>query len=326
MTALRVGLLGCGVVGTAVARNLVDRADELSSRVGAPVALARVAVRDVAKPRAVALPHGLMTNNALCVATDMGVDVVIEVIGGLNPARELVTSALRVGKHVVTANKQLVARHGDELQRVAAENGVSLHFEASVCGAIPIVRVLRAGLAGDRVLTFDGIVNGTTNYVLSAMAARGCTLDEAVREAQAAGYAEAAPDDDLSGRDAAAKAALLARLSFGVPVSLDDVRYEGIDHVTPELVAEAAASGAKLKLVASGKVSGQTADVSVRVRALDPAHALFDVDGVDNAVVVTTECAGRLMLKGAGAGGDPTASAVLGDLLTALRRVVDDAA
>lgn len=324
MSGLRVGLLGCGVVGSAVAKNLVERAGELSGRVGRPVALARVAVRDVGKKRQVALPPGLLTTNAHCVATDVGVDVVVEVIGGVDPARELIDSALRAGKHVVTANKQLLAWHGNELHAVARANGVGLHYEASICGAVPVVRVLRESLAGDRVRRVEAIVNGTTNYVLTAMKRRGCSLVDAVREAQAAGYAEAWPDDDLSGADAAAKALLLARLAFNAELSLADVRYEGIRHVTPDLVEEATAGGRTLKLVAEIERAGDSVDVAVGLRALEEDHELAAVGGVDNAVLVTTACAGKLLLRGAGAGGAPTASAVLGDLLEALERVVDD--
>jgi homoserine dehydrogenase len=315
---LSVGLLGCGVVGSAVAR----RVDDLTASVGTPVSLARVAVRDVAKPRRVTLPDGALTGNALCVATDLGVDVVVEAIGGTEPARTLVRAALESGKHVVTANKQLLAAHGDELDAVAAANGVTLHSEAAVCGAVPIVRVLRRSLAGDRVRRIDGIVNGTTNYVLSTMAARGCSLADAVAEAQRLGYAEADPADDLSGRDAAAKAVLLARLAFGVPVSLYDVTYDGIEAVTP---ADVRGADGALKLVASVARTGDGVSVEVGLKALGRNDLLAGVDGVDNAVVVDTECAGRLFLRGPGAGGESTATAVLGDLVSALRRIRDDA-
>jgi homoserine dehydrogenase len=320
VTRLNVGLLGCGVVGSAVARRLVT--GDLGTRVGTPVALARVAVRDVAKPRAVTLPDGALTGNAHCVATDLGVDVVVEAIGGTSPARELVRAALESGKHVVTANKQLLAAYGDELDAVAAANGVSLHSEASVCGAVPIVRVLRRSLAGDRVRRIDGIVNGTTNYVLSTMAERGCTLAEAVADAQRLGYAESDPADDLTGRDAAAKAVLLARLAFGVPVSLGDVTYEGIEGVTRDDVCDA---DGVLKLVASVARTDGGVRIEVGPKVLGRNDLLAGVDGVDNAVVVDTECAGRLFLRGPGAGGESTATAVLGDLVTALRRLKDDA-
>jgi homoserine dehydrogenase len=322
MTEVRVGLLGCGTVGGAVARRLLGH--DLSARAGARVSLGRVAVRDAGKARPVTLPYGVLTTNARCVATDLGVDVVVEATSAdVATSYDLVAGALAAGKPVVTANKQLLAAHGPLLDAIAAVNGVELRYEASVCGAVPIVRVLRQSLAGDRVRRVEGILNGTTNYVLSALA-RGASFGAAVAEAQRLGYAEADPSDDLSGRDAAAKAVLLARAAFGVPVSSADVAREGVGEGTEALVRSALRDGGVVRSVATIEPRDGGLHVSVAPAVLAPDHPLAAVDGVENAVVVDTECAGQLVLTGRGAGGDATASAVLGDLVSAVRRLVED--
>ena len=324
---LRVALLGCGVVGTQVARLLTEQADDLASRVGAPLELVGIAVRDASAPRDAAVDRSLLTEDATSLVERA--DIVVEVMGGTEPARSLLLRAIEAGAAVVTANKALLAEDGPTLYKAADAAGVDIYFEAAVAGAIPIVRPVRESLAGDRVRRVLGIVNGTTNYVLDQMASTGRGLDEAVREAQDLGYAEADPTADVEGYDAAAKAAILASLAFHTRVSLDDVAREGILAVTADDVAWAAQTGHVIKLLAiaerrDGDATGAEAGVSVRVHpALVPtSHPLANVRGSFNAVFVEAESAGELMFYGRGAGGAPTASAVLGDVVSAARHRV----
>ncbi len=324
---LRVALLGCGVVGTQVARLLTEQADDLASRVGAPLELVGIAVRDASAPRDAAVDRSLLTEDAASLVERA--DIVVEVMGGTEPARSLLLRAIEAGAAVVTANKALLAEDGPTLYKAADAAGVDIYFEAAVAGAIPIVRPVRESLAGDRVRRVLGIVNGTTNYVLDQMATTGRGLDEAVREAQDLGYAEADPTADVEGYDAAAKAASLASLAFHTRVALDDVAREGILAVTADDVAWAAQTGHVIKLLAiaerrDGDATGAEAGVSVRVHpALVPtSHPLANVRGSFNAVFVEAESAGELMFYGRGAGGAPTASAVLGDVVSAARHRV----
>ena len=324
---LRVALLGCGVVGTQVARLLTEQADDLASRDGAPLELVGIAVRDASAPRDAAVDRSLLTEDATSLVERA--DIVVEVMGGTEPARSLLLRAIEAGAAVVTANKALLAEDGPTLYKAADAAGVDIYFEAAVAGAIPIVRPVRESLAGDRVRRVLGIVNGTTNYVLDQMASTGRGLDEAVREAQDLGYAEADPTADVEGYDAAAKAAILASLAFHTRVSLDDVAREGILAVTADDVAWAAQTGHVIKLLAiaerrDGDATGAEAGVSVRVHpALVPtSHPLANVRGSFNAVFVEAESAGELMFYGRGAGGAPTASAVLGDVVSAARHRV----
>ncbi|PTU54619.1 homoserine dehydrogenase [Sphaerisporangium cinnabarinum] len=322
---LRVALLGCGVVGTQVARLLTEQADDLASRVGAPLELVGIAVRDASAPRDAAVDRSLLTEDAAALVERA--DIVVEVMGGTEPARSLLLRAIEAGAAVVTANKALLAEDGPTLYKAADAAGVDIYFEAAVAGAIPIVRPVRESLAGDRVRRVLGIVNGTTNYVLDQMASTGRGLDEAVREAQDLGYAEADPTADVEGYDAAAKAAILASLAFHTRVSLDDVAREGILAITADDVAWAAQTGHVIKLLAIAErrdATGAEAGVSVRVHpALVPtSHPLANVRGSFNAVFVEAESAGELMFYGRGAGGAPTASAVLGDVVSAARHRV----
>jgi len=324
---LRVALLGCGVVGTQVARLLTEQSDDLASRVGARLELVGIAVRDAAAPRAASVDRSLLTEDAEGLVARA--DIVVEVMGGTEPARSLLLRAIDAGAAVVTANKALLAEDGPTLYKAADAAGVDIYFEAAVAGAIPIVRPVRESLAGDRVRRVLGIVNGTTNYVLDQMATTGMDLEEAVKEAQDLGYAEADPTADVEGYDAAAKAAILASLAFHTRVSLDDVAREGIMSVTADDVAWAAQTGHVIKLLAiaerrDGTAAGAPAGVSVRVHpALVPtSHPLANVRGSFNAVFVEAESAGELMFYGRGAGGAPTASAVLGDVVSAARHRV----
>jgi len=321
---LRVALLGCGTVGSAVLRLLDEQAGDITARVGRPVEVAGVAVR---RPdRHPGVPAELLTIDAHALVTRDDVDLVVEVIGGIDPARELMLAAFAAGKSVVSANKALLADDGVALHAAAAEAGVDLYYEAAVAGAIPLLRPLRESLAGDQLTRVVGIVNGTTNYILSRMAETGAGFAEALAEATELGYAEADPTADVDGFDAAAKAAILASLAFHTPVTAADVHREGIAAVSATDVARAAEIGCTVKLLAiCEKVEGeQGASVAVRVHpAMIPtSHPLASVGGAFNAVFVEAEAAGQLMFYGQGAGGEPTASAVLGDLVAVARNRV----
>ncbi|WP_425470525.1 homoserine dehydrogenase [Saccharothrix australiensis] len=313
---VRVALLGHGTVGSAVVRLLTGRAAGLRDRIGAPVDLVGIAVLEPAR-HAGPWRHLLTTDAAALVDAD--VDVVVELIGGVEPARELVLSALRSGKSVVTANKALVARHGLELRAAAESSGAALRYEGAVAGAVPVLRPLRESLAGDRITRVSGIVNGTCNFVLTTMTRTGGCYRDALAEAVRLGYAEADPTADIEGHDAAAKAALLAFAAFGAVVDPGEVRRTGIAEVTAEDIAAAQASGRVVKPIAvCERVDGQV-NVAVHPAMVRADHPLAVVDGVLNAVLVEAEAAGELLFRGAGAGGDATASAVLGDLVSVAR-------
>lgn len=315
---VRVALLGCGTVGSAVARRLQDRAERYADLLGRPLELVGVAVRDSSRPREGVDPALLTTDAASLVGQ---ADVVVEVMGGIEPARSLIEQALRGGAQVVTANKQLVAQHGEQLHAVADEHEVGLDYEAAVMAAVPVLAVLRESLAGDEVVSVRGVVNGSTNYVLDLVAREGVPFAEAVRQAGELGYLEADPTEDLEGLDAAAKAVILARTAFGARVSLDDVDRVGITGLTDHDFARAAQEASVIKLVASARPTGGGVSVSVRPEALPARDPLAAVRGGTNIVVIQAVSAGELRLQGAGAGGDETASAVLGDVVRAARRV-----
>jgi homoserine dehydrogenase len=323
---LRVAVLGGGSVGSQVTALLLEHADELAARAGAGLEVIGVAVRDLDAPRDTDIPRELLTTDA--DALIVGADIVVELIGGLEPARTLILKALHSGADVITANKALLAHHGAELFEEAAQVGAQLYYEAAVAGAIPIIRPLRDSLAGDRVQRILGIVNGTTNFILDRMEATGDNFDDALAEATRLGYAEADPTADIEGYDAAQKAALLASLAFHTRVPLDAVHREGITAITAEQVIAARKAGYVVKLLAICErvlnADGGIDGVSARVHpALVPlTHPLAAVRGANNAVFVEAEAAGSLMFYGAGAGGLETASAVLGDVVSAARRHV----
>ncbi|WP_148614790.1 homoserine dehydrogenase [Nocardioides rubriscoriae] len=328
---LKVAVLGCGVVGSQVVRLLDEQAGDLAARVGRPVQLAGVAVRRIDAPRDVLLPEGLLTTDAAALVARDDVDLVVEVIGGIEPARTLILSALEHGKSVVTANKALLAEDGPTLFEAAEKAGRDLYYEAAVAGAIPILRPLRESLAGDRVTRVLGIVNGTTNFILDKMDTQGSGFTEALEEAQDLGYAEADPTADVEGFDAAAKAAILASLAFHTRVTASDVHREGISEVSAADIASAKDMGCVVKLLAicelrttEGTDGGAEEAVAVRVHpAMIPrSHPLASVREAYNAVFVESEAAGQLMFYGPGAGGAPTASAVMGDLVTVARNLV----
>ncbi|MFI7616799.1 homoserine dehydrogenase [Nonomuraea terrae] len=317
MKPLRVALLGCGVVGTQVIRLMHEQSADLAARVGAPLELAGVAVRRLGRKRDVEVDPALFTTDAESLVTRDDVDIVIEVIGGIEPARSLIVSALSRGKSVVTANKALLAEDGATLHEAARAGNGDLYFEASVAGAIPLLRPLRESLAGDRVTRVLGIVNGTTNYILDKMDSTGASFLDALEEAQTLGYAEADPTADVEGFDAAAKAAILAGLAFHSRVTAEQVHREGITDITATDVASAKAMGYVIKLLAicARSDDGRTFGVRVHPAMIPRTHPLAGVREAYNAVFVEAESAGQLMFYGKGAGGAPTASAVLGDLV-----------
>jgi homoserine dehydrogenase len=333
---LQVGLLGCGNVGGALVHLLVHDGDRIGARTGLRLELRTVAVRSLSRERSAPVPPGALTVDAQAVVYDPNVDIVVEVMGGIEPARTLILAALKTGKPVVTANKELLANCGAELFEAASTAGVDLLFESSVAGAIPLIRPLRESLAGERIRRIMGIVNGTTNFILSRMSESSTSYHDALAEAQSLGYAERDPTADVEGFDAAAKAAILANVAFGARVVAGDVYREGISAITEEDIAVARQLGYTVKLLAIVEHAGPlgfpigagesaapgsagTESVAVRVHpAMVPlTHPLAAVRDSFNAVFVEGDAVGELMFLGRGAGGMPTAGAVLGDLLDA---------
>jgi homoserine dehydrogenase len=321
---IQIGMLGCGVVGGQVAALLEKNNAELSTRAGAKLILKKIAVRDVKAAREGVNP-ALLTTDAQSVINDPEIDIIIEVMGGIDPAREIILAAINNGKSVVTANKALLATHGADLFTAADNKGVDLYYEAAVAGAIPIIRPMRESLVGDQITRVMGIVNGTTNYILTKMDEEGRAFDEVLKEAQNLGYAESDPTADIEGFDAASKAAIIAGLAFHSRVSVDDVYREGISSITADDVAVAKTMNHVIKLLAIAEL---TADdrISVRVHPtlIPRSHPLAAVRDAFNAVFVEAKSAGQLMFYGRGAGGAPTASAVLGDVVAVARHRISN--
>jgi homoserine dehydrogenase len=321
----QVGMLGCGTVGAAVIRLLHDHGADVAGRSGVRLVVGRVAVRDPGRDRDVPLAADAFTTDVRAVVDDPEIDVVCELMGGVDPARELILRAFANGKSVVTANKELLAAHGEELSAAADEAGRDLYFEAAVAGGIPLIRPLRESLAGERVDRILGIVNGTTNFVLTQMSEQGRTAEEAIAEAQRLGYAEADPTADVDGYDAAAKCAILASIAFGARVVADDVYREGISRVTPQDFVDAERLGYVIRLLAIAELDEDEIAVRVHPAMVPASHPLAAVRGASNAVFVEGPRIGQLMFYGAGAGGDPTATAVVGDLVTVSRNLMQGA-
>ena len=317
---VRIGMLGCGVVGSSVARLLLADSAELSTRAGVKIELARIAVRTI-KPYEGINP-ALFTTDPFSIVNDPEIDLIIEVIGGIEPARELIMTAIENRKSVVTANKALLASHGAEMFTAAYAKGEDIYYEASVAGAIPIIRPMRDSLAGDFVTRLMGIVNGTTNYILTKMHEDNREFADVLKEAQALGYAESDPTADVEGFDAAAKAAILSGLAFHTRVTVDDVYREGISKITLEDVNIAKSMDHVIKLLAIAELTPAD-EISVRVHPvmLHKSHPLASVRDAYNAVFVEAESAGSLMFYGRGAGGAPTASAILGDVVAVARHI-----
>ncbi|MDN3311495.1 homoserine dehydrogenase [Microbacterium oryzae] len=319
---LRVALLGAGSVGSQVARLLREHGDDFAERSGARLELAGILVRDLDAPRDVDLPRELLTTDAESLI--VGADIVIELMGGIEPARTHILTALNSGADVVTGNKALLAQHGPEIFDAADQVGASVSYEAAVAGAIPIIRPLKDSLAGDRIVRIFGIVNGSTNFILDKMDREGLSAEDAQRLATDLGYLEADPTLDLEGYDAAQKAAILASLAFHTEVSMDDVHREGIESITADMIEGARRAGFVIKLLAIcerlADAEGEAISVRVYPALISREHPLATVHGGNNAVFVESEAAGPLMFYGAGAGGVQTASAVLGDVVSAARR------
>jgi len=315
---LKIALLGCGTVGSQVARLLAEEADELAVRSGARLELAGIAVRRLSHSRP-GIDPSLLTSDPMELATRPDIDLVVEVVGGIEPGRSVLLAAMKNGKSVVTANKALLAEHGAEIHAASREFGADLYYEAAVAGAIPILRPLRESLAGDTVHRVLGIVNGTTNFILDRMDSSGADFSESLEEAQALGYAEPDPTADVEGFDAAAKAAILAGLAFHTRVTAADVYREGITEVSAADIASAKSLGRIVKLLAICERSGDGVAIRVHPAMIPRSHPLATVGGPYNAVFVAAQSAGSLMFYGAGAGGTPTASAVLGDIVAVAR-------
>ena len=322
---IRIGMLGCGTVGGGVATILAREADDITARTGAKLEITRIAVRDATRDRGLGLPAEVFTTDPLAVVEAEDVDVVVEVMGGREPAGDLIRRALAQGKPVVTANKELVAHEGPELYAAARTAGVDLAYEAAVAGAIPIIKPMKESLAGDRVSRVVGILNGTTNYILTRMSEEGADYGEVLADAQALGYAEADPTADVGGHDAAAKCAILASLAFDTAVHADDVFTQGIETVNATDIRVADRLGYVIKLLGiASEVEGR---VGVRVHPafLPKEHPLASVRGSFNAIYVEAEAAGELMFYGRGAGAEPTGSAVVGDIIDVARNLLQTA-
>jgi homoserine dehydrogenase len=316
-----IGLLGCGIVGSAVARILEANADEITERCGAHLAIRRVAVRNVAKERNVPIPHDLFTADPAEVVNDPAVKIVVEVMGGIEPARSLILSALGSGRPVVSANKELIATLGRELFEQADRSGTDFSFEAAVAGGIPIIKPLKESLAGERVRRVMGIINGTTNFILTRMSADGLEFDQALADAKRRGYTELDPTADIEGFDPAAKISILASICFNQRVVAGDVYREGITRVTARDIGFAHALGYEVKLLGIAEIADGEVAVRVHPAMIPMAHPLASVRDNLNAVFVEGENVGQLMFYGQGAGGPPTGTAVVGDIVDLARNL-----
>lgn len=321
MKGISIGLLGLGTVGAGVVQIIKNHQDKLMHQVGCPVTIKKILVKDLYKARSVEVETECLTTNADEILHDQDIDVVIEVMGGVEATKEYLITALRNGKHVVTANKDLMALHGSELLTVASEHGCDLFYEASVAGGIPILRGLVDGLASDRITQMMGIVNGTTNYILTKMANEGRSYQEVLKEAQELGFAEADPTSDVEGLDAARKMAILATLGFSMHIDLEDVEVSGISNITEEDLSYGKQLGYTMKLIGYAHREGEKVEVSVAPTFLPDTHPLASVQNEYNAVYVCGEAVGETMFYGPGAGSLPTATAVVSDLVAVIKNL-----
>ena len=322
MREINIGLLGCGTVGTGVARLLLERQDLIAARLGARLVLRRAADLDTTRDRGVRFPEGVLVPDARRVVEEPGIDIIVEMIGGDTIAKELILKAIANGRHVVTANKALIAGHGNELFAAAAARKVDLYFEASVGGCMPIIKTLRESLAGNRIASMTGILNGTCNYILSKITDEGSRFADALAVAQKEGYAEADPTLDVEGCDTAHKITILSSIAYGMPVNLKDVYVEGISHITPVDIEYAGQFGYRIKLLAISKRHEGAVEVRVHPTMIPFGDMLSNVNGTLNAVTVTGDASGDILLYGRGAGMMPTASAVVGDLVDLARNLM----
>ena len=322
MKPIQVGLLGCGTVGAGVAKLLIESRDRIAARLGRPLNLKYVADLDSTTDRGVCFPDGVFINDAWQVVADPHIDIVVEMIGGQGIARDLILKAFENGKHVVTANKALLANHGNQLRLIAAEKGVDLAFEAAVGGCMPVIKSIRESLVGNRIFSMTGILNGTCNYILSKITAEGVAYETALAEAQANGYAEADPFLDVEGHDTAHKLAILTALAYGMEINLDDVYVEGISRITPMDIDFARQFGYTIKLLAIGKDRGDAIEARIHPTMIPEGNLLSNVNGSLNAVRINADAVGEMMLFGHGAGMMPTASAVVSDLVDLARNLI----
>ncbi len=321
MKTINIGLLGLGNIGSGVYKVITKHAKDYRHKLGSQVNIAKVAVKSKRKKRDVKINPAVLTTDPLAIVNDPGIDVIIELIGGISPAKELILKALNNKKHVVTANKEVMAQHGKELFDAANKNGVDLYFEASVAGGIPIIKPLKDSLSANQITKIMGIVNGTTNYILSKMSEENLSYDQALSEAQAKGYAEANPAADVGGGDAASKIAILASIAFNSRITKDKVFVEGITKITSKDIDYAADMGHVIKLLAIAKSDGQKAEVRVHPTMIRKTHPLASVSGVFNAIFIEGDAVGEVMFFGQGAGSMPTASAVVSDVLEIIKNV-----
>lgn len=321
MKAISIGLLGLGTVGSGVVQIIENHQDKLMHQIGCPVEIKKILVKDPTKDRGIVLDKSMLTTNVNDILEDPEIDIVIEVIGGIKETRQYLLTALRNKKHVVTANKDLMALHGSELLTVASQNGCDLFYEASVAGGIPILRGLVDGLASDRITKMMGIVNGTTNFILTKMSQQGSPYAEVLAEAQALGYAESDPTADVEGHDAARKMAILATLGFSMNIDLADVSVKGISQITEEDLEYSKRLGYTIKLIGIASRTGEKVEVSVQPTLLADTHPLASVNDVYNAVYVYGEAVGETMFYGPGAGSLPTATSIVSDLVAVMKNM-----
>lgn len=324
-TEIGVGLIGFGTVGTGVARVLIENAELIRRRVGVPIKLVRIADLDITRDRGVAIPSGVLTTDIQQVLTDPRVDIVIELMGGYDVAKRVMLDAVQRGKHVVTANKALLAVHGEEIFAAASRQGIDLGFEASVGGGIPVIRALTEGLAANNIQSIYGIINGTSNYILSRMTSEGQRFDVVLEEAKRAGYAEADPTFDVAGIDSAHKLTIMVSLAYGTPVNFKEIYTEGITALTPLDIAYAKEFGFTIKLLAIAKFSNGEIEARVHPTMVPSASQIAKVDGVYNAIQLVGDAVEDVVLYGRGAGSMPTGSAVVSDVMSIARDVLKNA-
>ncbi|AWX55311.1 MULTISPECIES: homoserine dehydrogenase [Brevibacillus] len=317
--SIKLGLMGFGTVGTGVVRIIQAHQEDLQKQTGLSIEISRILVQDAEKSRNISSMVGALTTDPASLLDDPEIEVIVEVIGGIHPAKEYILGALERGKHVVTANKDLMALHGAEILEKAQEKGCDVFYEASVAGGIPILRALVEGFSSDRIAKMMGIVNGTTNYIMTKMSQEGAEYSEVLKEAQALGYAEQDPTSDVEGFDAARKMAILATLGFRVPMKLEDVDVKGISSVSKEDIAYGKQLGYEIKLLGLARRDEEAIEVSVQPTLVPKSHPLASVNGVFNAVYVHGEAVGETMFYGPGAGELPTATAVVSDLVTVVK-------
>ena len=325
MKKINVGLIGFGTIGAGVAKILAENQEVIQKRLGAALCLAKIADLDITTDRGIVVNDGVLTTSVDDIIENPKIDIVIELIGGYEPARTLILKALKNNKHVVTANKALLAKHGDELFETVEEKGLSIGFEASIGGAIPIIRSIREGFVANRIQAIEGIVNGTANYILSKMSDENCDFDVALKEAQEKGFAEVDPTFDIEGIDSAHKIAVLTRIAYGTPIKFEDIKVSGITNITSEDIECGKEFGYRIKLLAISKYDGEAIDIRVHPAMIPSSHPMASVNGVLNAIRVCDDMMDENILIGHGAGALPTGSAVVGDIVEIARNIISNA-